>query len=62
MGPGALRDLEGGCWHTTINLHIETFHHFILTFIIVTLIWMYSRNNLTNIRQMKPKHDLFLNL
>jgi hypothetical protein len=33
----------------TINLHIETFHHFILTFIIVTLIWMYSRNNLTNI-------------
>ncbi len=33
----------------TINLHIETFHHFILTVIIVTLIWMYSRNNLTNI-------------
>lgn len=33
----------------TINLHIETFHHFVLTFILVTLIWLYSRNNLTNI-------------
>lgn len=33
----------------TINLHIETFHHFVLTFILVTLICMYSRNHLTNI-------------
>ncbi|REC63799.1 MFS transporter [Chryseobacterium pennae] len=33
----------------TINLHIETFHHFVLTFILVSLIWLYSRNNLTNI-------------
>lgn len=32
-----------------INLHIETFHHFVLTFILVSLIWMYSKNNLTNI-------------
>ncbi|MCS4302811.1 MFS transporter [Chryseobacterium sp. BIGb0232] len=33
----------------TINLHIETFHHFVLTFILVSLILLYSRNNLTNI-------------
>ena len=33
----------------TINLHMETFHHFVLTFILVTLIWLYSRNHLTNI-------------
>ncbi|MBP2617623.1 MFS transporter [Chryseobacterium jejuense] len=33
----------------TINLHIETFHHFVLTFILVTLIWLYSKNNLTNV-------------
>lgn len=32
-----------------INLHIETFHHFVLTFILVSLIWLYSKNNLTNI-------------
>lgn len=40
----------------TINLHIETFHHFVLTFILVTLIWMYSRNNLTNmIHKAEPQ-------
>ena len=39
-----------------INLHVETFHHFILTFILVTLIWMYSRNNLTNsIHKAEPQ-------
>lgn len=32
-----------------INLHIETFHHFVLTFILVSLIWLYSRSHLTNI-------------
>ncbi|MDN3693423.1 MFS transporter [Chryseobacterium tructae] len=32
-----------------INLHIETFHHFVLTFILVFLLWLYSKNNLTNI-------------
>ncbi|WP_160138303.1 MFS transporter [Chryseobacterium sp. c4a] len=32
-----------------INLHIETFHHFVLTFVLVSLLWLYSRNNLTNI-------------
>ncbi|WP_250254652.1 MFS transporter [Chryseobacterium sp. Marseille-Q3244] len=39
-----------------INLHVETFHHFVLTFILVTLIWMYSRNNLTNsIHKAEPQ-------
>lgn len=32
-----------------INLHVETFHHFVFTFILVTLIWIYSRSHLTNI-------------
>lgn len=40
----------------TINLHIETFHHFVLTFILVTLIWMYSRNHLTNIIHKAEPH------
>ncbi|AZA89191.1 Inner membrane protein ybjJ [Chryseobacterium nakagawai] len=39
-----------------INLHVETFLHFVLTFILVTLIWMYSRNNLTNsIHKAEPQ-------
>jgi MFS family permease len=33
----------------TINLHMETFHHFVLTFVLVSMIWLYSRNHLTNI-------------
>lgn len=32
-----------------ISLKMETFHHFVLIFILVTLIWLYSRNHLTNI-------------
>ncbi|WP_294326820.1 MFS transporter [uncultured Chryseobacterium sp.] len=32
-----------------INLHVKTFHHFVFTFILVTLIWIYSRSHLTNI-------------
>ncbi|SDI36927.1 MFS transporter [Chryseobacterium jejuense] len=39
-----------------INLHIETFHHFVLTFILVSLIWLYSKNNLTNsIHKAEPQ-------
>lgn len=32
-----------------INLKMETFPHFVLIFILVTLIWLYSRNHLTNV-------------
>lgn len=39
-----------------INLHMETFHHFIMIFILVTLIWGYSRNHLTNIIHKAEPH------
>ncbi|MGU3374992.1 MFS transporter [Chryseobacterium sp. M5A1_1a] len=39
-----------------INLNVETFYHFVLTFILVLSIWFYSKGDLTNvIHKVEPQ-------
>ncbi len=44
-----------------ININISTFYHFVIVFILVLLLWLYSKSNLTNIahKTERQKQSIF---